>query len=427
MPDIATPSPIVQELVGGHYVAMLQQHLLHLRDAYDHGNRKLFYDELVTAYLLLFFNPAGRSLRAIEDLSQTTWAAAAALGKTRKLCRSTMSDANALMDAKLLEPIIRRLKSRVRDLKKQDGLLARLLEQVRIIDGSFFASAANVAWALKSRRRSKNQNKKNESGKKREATFRFKVRLDLHLDGATRVPTRASVHGKGTSESASASQQIEPFTIHVTDRGFASLKYIQELLDANADFVMRVKQEAPNFQSREDQPLDEQDREANVLSDRIGRLTGSPHTRAKRVVPSQELREVVVFDPDHPDKPIRLITSLLDVPAHVIAQLYRWRWQIELFFRWLKVHAHFEHLISRSKNGLTLGFYVAVIAVLLIYLRTGRPMSKYAYNLLSLVASGVASVEEILPILERRERECERDRQRQRARLAGKRAAKTSV
>ena len=129
----------------------------------------------------------------------------------------------------------------------------------------------------------------------------------------------------------------------------------------------------------------------------------------------------MVFDPKNPDKPIRLITSLLDVPAHLIAQLYQWRWQIELFFRWLKVHANFAHLISHNRNGLTMGFYVAVIAVLLIYLRTGRPMSKYAYNLLGLVAAGWGSVADILPILENRERECELARQR----LARKRAEKT--
>jgi hypothetical protein len=143
----------------------------------------------------------------------------------------------------------------------------------------------------------------------------------------------------------------------------------------------------------------------------------------------QELREVLVFDPAHPDEPIRLITSLLDLPAHVIAhviaQLYRWRWQIELFFRWLKVHARFAHLIGRSRNGMTMGFYVAVIAVLLIYLRTGRPMSKYAYTLLACVAAGWARVEDVLPVLERRARAraCQRERERQ----ARKRAEKTNV
>jgi hypothetical protein len=135
---------------------------------------------------------------------------------------------------------------------------------------------------------------------------------------------------------------------------------------------------------------------------------------------------VVVFDPDHPDKPIRLLTSLPDLPARVIAALYRWRWQIELFFRWLKVHAHFRHLISHSRNGMTLGFYVAVIAVLLMYLHTGRPMSKYAYNLLALCAQGWGTIQDVLPILEARERECELDRRRQAKRQARRRAEKTA-
>ena len=202
--------------------------------------------------------------------------------------------------------------------------------------------------------------------------------------------------------------------IYVSDRGFENLAYIGALLERGSDFVLRVKEQL-NFDSREQQTLDADDIEVGVIGDRLGDLSGSPHTHARRVVPKDLLREVLVFDPEHPDKPLRLITSLLDLPAGVIAQLYRWRWQIELFFRWLKVHAHFRHLISHSRNGMTLGFYVAVIAVLLMYLRTGRPMSKYAFNLLSFVASGQTTLQNILPILERRERECERERQRQRA------------
>jgi IS4 transposase len=134
------------------------------------------------------------------------------------------------------------------------------------------------------------------------------------------------------------------------------------------------------------------------------------------------LRQIVILDPNRPDRPVILLTSILDVPAHLIGQLYRQRWQIELFFRWLKVHAHFEHLISHSQNGVTTGFYIAIIAVLLIYVRTGRAVSKYAYTLLSLVASGQATMQDILPILERRERECELDRQRR----ARKKAEKTA-
>jgi hypothetical protein len=311
------------------------------------------------------------------------------------------------MDARLLEPIIAHLRARVRDLPRADGRLDRLLRDVQIVDGSFFAAAADVAWALRTARGSSHQ-----------------ARLDLRLDAATMLPVTLQVSGRGQGEASRAAERIQPGAVYVADRGFQSLAYVGAVLDGGADLVLRVKDDL-NFESREELPLDADDVAAGVLSDRLGRLTGSPHARAKRAVPGQqELREVVVFDPDHPaDKPLRLLTSLIDVPARVIAQLYRWRWQIELFFRWLKVHAHFAHLISRSRNGMTLGFHVAVIAVLLMYLRTGRPMSRYAFNLLAYVADGRTTIENILPILERRERECERERDRQRARRAAKNRA----
>lgn len=394
-------------LAGAKHAAVLQKHLRHLRKAYHHGNRRLFYDEVVTSYLLAFFNPTLRSLRAIDDFSSD------AHRHPRRLCRSTMSDANALMDARLLEPIIRQLQARLPQLRRTDGQLARLLEQVQLVDGSFFDSAATVVWALRDRKRTPRDGA---------SVTHSHVRLDLRINGATLLPTHAQVNGKGHSEAAAACAAIEPGVIYIADRGFENFKYVQELLRASADFVLRLTS-TPNFEAREDQPLDADDVAAGVLSDRIGRLVGSPHTRAARIVPQQELREVVVFDVKNPDKPIRLLTSLIDVPPRIIALLYQWRWQIELFFRWLKVHAHFAHLISRSKNGMTLGFYVAIIAVLLMYLRTGRPISKYAFNLLSYVAAGCGTMETTLAILERRERECERDRQRQKAR----RAAKTSM
>lgn len=405
MSDAVFPESLAT-LAGHKYVAVLQKHLLQLHKAYRHGNRRLFYDELVSSYLLAFFNPTLRSLRAIEDFSSDPQR------HPRRLCRSTLSDANALMDARLLEPIIRHLRAHLPQLPRQDGQLARLLEQVQLVDGSFFASAATVTWALRNRKHTRDG----------QSVAHSHVRLDLRIGGLTLLPTHTQVSGKGHSEAAAACLGIEPGVIYVIDRGFENFKYVQELLDANADFVLRLTT-TPRFQARQDQPLDDEDVAAGVLSDRIGHLVGSPHTRAAGTVPRQQLREVMVFDAKRPDKPIRLLTSMIDLPPRVIALLYRWRWQIELFFRWLKVHAHFEHLISRSKNGMTLGFYVAVIAVLLMYLRTGRPMSKYAFNLLSCVAAGCGTMETTLAILERRERECERERRRHKARSA----AKTSV
>jgi len=158
-------------------------------------------------------------------------------------------------------------------------------------------------------------------------------------------------------------------------------------------------------------------RDAGVTSDRLVRFTGSTHRKPLDVV----LREVVIVPADDPENPVYLLTTLLEVDASVIGILYRYRWQVELFFRWLKCYARFDHLISHSREGVLLSFYVAVVGVTLMYLHSGYRPSKYLFIMLGMVANGSATVEEIMPILRERERQC----QLQRDRVARKRAEKT--
>lgn len=390
-----------EDLFGGKYARFLQGHLARLRAAHAHPNRTLFFDDVAIAYLLAFFTPTLRSLRTIEDFSQTP--AMRQETSVDRMPRSTLSDANRVFDPALLEPIIEELRGRVPNLNRTDPELGELTRHVRAADSSLFTVAGDVAWALRQRRR--NHEKK--------AT----IRLNLQWATAAGVPECVSVTGKGVSEPQVLMRDIEPDLIYVMDRGYVSFELLDRILHGCADFVLRVKA-GVRFTAVKDLPLSQADREAGVVSDRIGHLDGSPSNHP----PGTMLREIILIDPANPDRPVRLLTSILDVPANIIGTLYRRRWKIELFFRWLKVHAHFEHLISHSPNGVRTGFHIAVIAVLLIYVHTQRPVSKYAYNLLSFVAAGQATLADILPILERRERECELDRQRR----ARKKAQKTS-
>jgi hypothetical protein len=82
-------------------------------------------------------------------------------------------------------------------------------------------------------------------------------------------------------------------------------------------------------------------------------------------------------------------------------------------------------MISHSRNGMAIGFHVAVIAVLLIYVQTQRPVSKYAYTMLGFVAAGRATMDDVLPILRERERQCELARQ-QKARKKAEAASKAA-
>ena len=390
-----------EDLFGGKYVRALQAHLARLRAAHAHPNRTLFFDDVAVAYLLAFFSPAIRSLRTLDDFSQT--APMRQQLSVDRIPRSTLGDANKVFDPTLLEPIIEDLRARVPDLRQTDPKLGELTQKVRAVDASLFTVAANVAWALQQRR---------PNGKGRAS-----VRLNLQWAAAAGVPEGVSVTGSGTSEARTLMADLEGDLIYVMDRGYVNFELLDRILHTCSDFVLRLKSNT-QFTKLKDLPLSDEDRAAGVLSDRIGRLSGSTDGRD---APSAMVRETVILNPDQPDKPVRLLTSLLDVPAHVVGQLYRWRWKIELFFRWLKVHANFEHLTSHSENGVAAGFYIAVIGVLLMYVHTQRPVSKYAYVLLGMVAAGQTTLDDIMPILERRERECELDRQRR----ARKRAEKT--
>src|SRR4029079_14417636 len=107
--------------------------------------------------------------------------------------------------------------------------------------------------------------------------------------------------------------------------------------------------------------------------------------------------EVVIASPDEPGGVIRLLTDLLDVPAGIIGLLYRYRWQVELFFRWLKATAHFRHLLRERREAIACEVYVAVIGTLLLALRWEARPSKYVFSLLHQVAGGGATPAEILP------------------------------
>ena len=396
-----------EQITGRDYVRVLEDYLARLRGLYAHPNRVLFYDDVVIAYVLAFFNPILRSLRLIEQASQLP-------GINRfldveSICKSTLSDANALFDPSHLHGLIDHLRKRLPNLHQQDGQLKHLLEQVIVHDGSFFRVAADVAWAIQS----SNQYHKASGGY---------IRLNCQFCLRTGVPVGISINGSdGVGEGAAALEFIEPGHIYLFDGGVVSFDLLQKIIDAEGSGFLCNLAPGVNFKTIEQRPLCPRDLECGVIGDRIGKLAGSEARQA----PDAILREVTIayVSREGKNKTLRLLTTLLDLPAHLIAELYRYRWQIELFFRWLKIHASFQHLTSHSRNGITLSFYVAVIAAMLMCLQTQKPLSIYGYSLLSMVAMGQGDVSEMLPILENQERQRELERQR----LARKRAAKKNA
>jgi transposase len=276
-----------------------------------------------------------------------------------------------------------------------------LHRKILAVDGTFLKAASTVAWAIRRR------------GSKTGA------RLDFHLDVESWLPELIVIPEAGEGEAATAVPTITAGAIHVYDRGIFSFELIEAHAPQDADLVMRVREpgeRVPKLIEIETRPLTPADRDAGIVSDRLVRLAGSQH----RPAPATVIREVVIIPADPSQGPVHLLTTLMDVDAWIIGLLYRNRWQVELFFRWMKSYARFDHLISHTREGVLLNFYVAVIGVTLMYLQTGSRPSKYMFSLMGLVANGSASLEEIMPILRERERRSQLERDR----LARKRAEK---
>jgi hypothetical protein len=401
-----------KNLGGRKYLATLKIYLGGLRTLYPHHRRVLFYDDVVVAYLLAFFNSTLGGLRRIEDASQLP--GVNQYLSVESVCKSTLSDANALFDPEHLQGLIEKLREDLPHLHQQDEQLDRLLEKAKAMDGSYFRVAADVQWALHQR--------------KPDRKMMGSVRLNCQLCLKTGCPDGMSVSGdEGVSEGTAATKLLKPKDeadaelIYLFDSGVVKFSYLRAILDRKCHLLCCLSK-GVGFDTERELPLNAAAKAAGVVSDRIGRLTSSHAPRGKDAAPDVLMREVLInyIDRHGQARQLRLLTDLIDLPAHLIAELYKHRWEIELFFRWLKVHANFRHLTSHSKNGVTLGFHIAIIAMLLSCLHTQAPLSIYGYNMMAMVAAGLGDVDDILPILAKRERE----RQMDRARQARKRAAK---
>lgn len=172
-----------------------------------------------------------------------------------------------------------------------------------------------------------------------------------------------------------------------------------------------------------------------LVDDLVARIGPLPHDARvgvlrDRVVQPQEARlrfdapvRLVELASDDPNAPVRLLTSRQDLPAELIGLLYRHRWQIELFFRWIKCCTQLKHFFAESANGMALQLYVAMIGTLLIALEIGARPSVYDFAQMSLVCSGMVSLEDAKVVMARRRAISARDAERAAARRAAKKAA----
>jgi IS4 transposase len=188
---------------------------------------------------------------------------------------------------------------------------------------------------------------------------------------------------------------------YLADRGYQGYELLRDILTVDSDFVIR-QQKRVVYDVLAERPLSTADRLAGVQQDLDIHLTSG---RATRALGDRPLRLVVVASDADDGEPVLLLTNRCDWPAELVGLLYRYRWQIELFFRWLKCTASFRHFFSESPAGMTLQVYIALIGTLLLALATGAAPSSYDFALLSHVASGLMTLEGALEVMAKRRAE----------------------
>ena len=160
---------------------------------------------------------------------------------------------------------------------------------------------------------------------------------------------------------AAKAMPIEPGATYVYDLGYYDYGWWAKIDDAGCRFVTRLKKNTP-FVVVMENPVPQN---SNIVSDRIGHLPQrlANSRRNPLQVPVREVR--VIIDTG---KMLRIVTNDLDASAQEIADLYKQRWQIELFFRWIKQTLRIKHFIGISENAVRIQIAVALIGYLILRL-----------------------------------------------------------
>jgi hypothetical protein len=162
--------------------------------------------------------------------------------------------------------------------------------------------------------------------------------------------------------------------------------FLEELRQLGVSFVFRIRNK-PRMEIVEELPLAEADRAAGVTWQ--GRVRLGEHWRGEPV-------RVVKVEVD--GKELLLATDL-EIEAELIALIYRYRWQVELFFKWLKSILGCRHLLAESPEGVAIQIYSALIAALMLQRLTGKRPGKRAMELIRFYLLGYAELEEVVALL----------------------------
>lgn len=370
MPGKARPRPTERDIQGLKYLRGIEEIVAPLRDVPAHGNRDFMLHDCVGLLLLYYFNPVLTSMRALQQATELA-NVQKMLGIKRVSIGAMSESMSSVFDPELVRPLLETVAARVGKAPRHTRLSDALPEVVLAADGSVLSCLPSMTWAVFRRQTEHNA-----------------AKLHVQFDVSRAIPDRIEVTPANASEKRVLEKRLASSALYLLDRGYVDYSLYQMIHDVGSSFVARIKDNA-TCRTVCKRRLTDEDRAVGVVSDEEVHV-GSTFTEGLLTAP---VRRIVVERQGA--EQIVLLTNLMEPGAGDLAEAYRCRWQVELFFRWFKCILGCTHWLSRSRSGLTLQVYVAILASLLISLWTGRKPTKRTFEMISLYFQGWATAEEL--------------------------------
>jgi hypothetical protein len=328
--------------------------------------RLLLEEDYFSLMLFGMLNPVLDSMRGLCAASRLERVQDEVCG--RKVSLGCFSEAQRVFDPELLKGVFLDLAAESRT-SWGDPRLAPLADKLKLVDGTLLPALPRMHWALW-------LNDQNRAAK-----------LHLKFSVLRQAACDALVTAGNCCERKTLRQFVKKGEIIVADR-YYGLEYgfFGELKQIGASHVIRIRNN-PRMVVVEELALTEADRAAGVTWQAKVELgdqwQGDPIRVVRVEVDGKQL----------------LLATDLEIEAELVALIYRYRWQIELFFKWLKSILGCRHLLAESPAGVAIQIYSALIAALMLQAFTGKRPNKRAMELIRMYQMGFADLEEVIALL----------------------------
>ncbi len=312
------------------------------------------------------------SLRDIQACLRVSGRKLYHMGIRGRVSRNTLANANKVRDWRIYADFAQVLIKEARALYADEGFAVELANTVYALDASTIDLCMSLfPWA---------KFRKTKSA----------VKLHTLLDLRGNIPTLIIItDGKVHDVNILDELVVEPGAFYIMDRGYLDFARLYAMHRSRAFFVIRAKK---NFDCRRlySRPID---KSSGLQCDQVVMLNGY---YAHKGYP-EKLRRIRYFDAEK-NKRLVFLTNNFDLPALTIAELYRCRWQVELFFKWIKQHLRIKKFYGNSANAVKTQIWIAIsVYVLVAIIKKRLDLNISLYTILQILS---VSLFEKTPLLQ---------------------------